>query len=84
MVSADGAAPTGGVTFTLTGPDGVKVAEVPLAGGSATARFAVTEPGTYTVAASYAGTENHSGSEGSFVVEVVLPPSTEPAADATS
>jgi hypothetical protein len=82
VVSAKGVAPTGGVTFTLTGPGGVTVAQVPLAGGSATARFAVTEPGTYTVAASYSSTESHSGSNGSYVVEVVLPPATEPAGDA--
>ncbi|MET0526106.1 MAG: Ig-like domain repeat protein [Nocardioides sp.] len=81
VVSADGAAPTGAVTFTLTGPGGVSVANVALAGGSATARFAVTEPGAYTVAAAYAGTKNHSGSEGSCVVQVVLPPSTEPSTE---
>jgi hypothetical protein len=87
VVSADGVTPTGWVTFTVTGPGGVNVANVPLAGGSATAGFQVTDPGTYTVAASYAGTENHSGSEDSIVVQVTVPhsiePSTEPAADAT-
>ena len=83
VVRADGVAPTGGVTFTLTGPDGLEVAaQVPLAGGSATARFQVTHPGAYTVAASYAGAEKYSGSEGSFVVQVTLPPSTDPASDA--
>ena len=83
VVRANGVAPTGAVKFALTGPGGVTVAEVPLAGGSATVRFEVTNAGSYTVAASYAGTENHSGSGGTYVVQVVLPPSTEPAADAT-
>ncbi len=80
VVSADGVAPTGGVTFTLTGPDGVKVAQAALAGGSASVRFEVSHPGAYTVAASYAGTGNTSGSEGRYVVQVTLPPSEEPAA----
>lgn len=69
VVSADGVAPTGGVTFTLTGPDGVEVVEVPLVEGSAIARFEVTGPGEFTVAASYEGTENHSDSEGTYVVQ---------------
>ncbi len=83
VVRAAGLAPTGGVTFTLTGPNGAKVAQAALAGGSATAQFEVTNPGAYTVTAWYAGTEDHLGSEGSFVVQVTLPPSTEPAAKAT-
>jgi hypothetical protein len=86
VVSAKGVAPTGGVTFTLSGPGGVKVAQVPLAGGSAAAVFAVTQAGSYTVTVSYSGTDKHLGSNGSNVVEVVLPPepepNTEPAGDA--
>jgi hypothetical protein len=83
VVSTDGTAPSGAVTFTLTGPGGVKVAEVPLAGGSATAQFDVTEPGEYTVAASYTGTQDQSGSEDIVVVQVTLPPSTEPSDEAS-
>ena len=48
VVSADGVAPTGGVTFTLTGPDGVKVAQAALAGGSASVRFEVTPGGVHS------------------------------------
>jgi membrane-bound lytic murein transglycosylase B len=80
-VSAAGAVPTGGVTFTLTGPGGVEVARVRLSGGSATARFAVTDPGEYTVEASYSGSGNHSGSEDGCVVEVIPQPSIEPSAE---
>ena len=78
VVSAKGVAPTGGVTFTLSGPGGVTAAQVPLAGGSAAAVFAVRQAGTYTVTVSYSGTEKHSGSNGSYVVEVVVPPAPEP------
>ena len=81
MVSAAGTAPSGAVTFTLTGPGGVTVAEAALAGGSATAQFEVTDPGAYTIAASYTGTQDQSGSKDSVVVQVTLPTSTEPSTE---
>ena len=74
VVSADGAAPTGGVAFALIGAGGVRIVQVPLAGGSATARFEVAAPGTYTVVASYAGTKDHSGSKSRYVVQVTVSP----------
>lgn len=77
VVSADDAAPRGGVTFALIGPDGVRIAQASLAGGSATARFEVTAPGTYTIVASYAATKDYSGSKGRYVVQVTLPPAGE-------
>jgi hypothetical protein len=80
VVSAAGMAPSGAVTFTLTGPGGVTVAEAALAGGSATAQFEVTESGAYTIAVSYTGTQDQ-GSEDSVVVQVTLPMSTEPSTE---
>ena len=73
VVSA-GTAPSGAVTFTMTGPAGVEVVTPVLAGGVATAHFAVTAPGAYTVTATFAGGDDHTGSEDTVVVQVAAAP----------